>query len=127
MSTNALHVEKSLRIQDLKTSEEGTTKIEGINVGNKENIMILTMDNPQADRTIVLLNGKPVKSWISAKDGEDGWIEIVDITALAPLDKNPGEPGNAGDHEVDVAVEMPTKKINGHVEFRTLPTTTESQ
>lgn len=74
---------------------------------------ILTSDHPDAESTIILLNGKPMKHWISAQEGDPGWVEIMDIQRLAPLIEDSGD---TEDTEPEYQ-ELATKTIYGKVEF----------
>ena len=82
--------------------------------------MYLTADSKEATNIIVFLNGKPIVSYIAAEEGKEGWVEIVDIASMAPLDLE--EDNVAGDEE-DLEVEfseLKTKKLYGEVEFKKL-------
>lgn len=79
--------------------------------------MLLTYDHPDIETTIVLLDGKACKAFISAND-EEGWVELPDIKAMAPLDlTNVGVP--AVDEEIALAEwnEIPVVRKQGKVEF----------
>jgi len=62
---------------------------------------------------IVLLNNKHIRTAISA-DEEEGWVEILDISQMAPLrdvSDKPSEPGLTIGEEVGIK----TKKLYGDV------------
>ena len=95
--------------------------------------MFITTDSPAATRTLVYLNNKLIRYWISAEDGPNGFVEIVDPAAMAPVSLDPVsikveelDSSNVNiDNpvaEVDESefVELKTKKLNGQVEFKTL-------
>ena len=87
--------------------------------------MILHIESPEANNVVVFLNDKPVKHYICAKDGAEGWVEILDLAAMAPIDENPGSNETAW-AEVDSTEDesewapLKTRKITGKVEFRRL-------
>jgi hypothetical protein len=85
--------------------------------------MILHVESEEAQKTVVFLNGKPVNHFIQAEDGENGWIEVIDAEAMAPLFGNEGDPFAEVDSTEENAEDwapLKTKKIKGKVEFRHL-------
>ena len=84
--------------------------------------MILHVESPEAANIVVFLNDKPVKHFISALDGAEGWIEVIDPMAMAPLDSIKGDPWAEVDSTADETDWTPvkTKKVYGIVEFRRL-------
>ncbi len=75
--------------------------------------MILTIDHPLAKKVVVLLNDKPLKCWMSAND-EEGWVEIPDISSMAPLIQ---EPTKLEEGELTAWEEVPVKRIYGKITF----------
>lgn len=79
--------------------------------------MLLTHDNPLADNTLVYLDGKMMKSYVAAND-EEGWIDIVDIASMAPLDLTSQD---LQSEELPTPFEtLKTKRKFGKVEFKRL-------
>jgi len=81
---------------------------------SRRKVMILTSDMEEAGKTVVLFNGKPMKQWMAAEDGEQGWVEILDIGAMAPLELNEGVPG---EDDLPDFQSLQTKIKRGKVEF----------
>lgn len=73
---------------------------------------LLYADSPQALRTIVLLNGKPLRHYISAKEGSPGWVEVIDSVALI------AQPDNEDQSMPEPFEQIPTKRVEGIVEFK---------
>ena len=65
---------------------------------------------------IVVLNGKWCRGALNANE-QEGWVEVLDIASMAPLDANEGQPGNNSDEKVAI-VSTKTKKIYGNVEIK---------
>lgn len=93
--------------------------------------MILHSESPEARNVAVFLDGKPIRYFIKARDGADGWVEILDPTEMAPLfiDEGEGdEPPPSGAEDIDLEnddekwVPLATKTLKGHVEFKRLGT-----
>ena len=64
---------------------------------------------------VVLLNGKIIKTALMADDDE-GWVEILDITAMAPL--NTQASAEVGEDYPEVQEELKRKKLYGKVEIK---------
>jgi len=84
--------------------------------------MRITSDSPEADRTIVYLNGRLVRSYISAEDGDNGWVEVIDKGSIPPIDISKE---NEWSIEQDISeelemIELKTKILKGKVEFKRL-------
>jgi hypothetical protein len=83
--------------------------------------MRLHVESREAQQTVVFLNGKAVNHFICAEDGDNGWIEVVDAAAMAPLFENQGNPfAEVKDDEEEAWAPLKTKKVFGKVEFRRL-------
>ena len=88
--------------------------------------MRLSIESEEAQKIVVFLNDKPVNHFICAEDGVNGWIEVVDPEAMAPLYENQGNPWaelqneSSQEGEEEAWVPLKTKKITGKVEFRRL-------
>ena len=54
---------------------------------------------------IVLLNDKPLKQFISACEGLDGWVKVIDVNKFKKINE-------------EEWIEIPTKTINGLVKFQ---------
>jgi hypothetical protein len=84
------------------------------------NNMLISIDHPEANRVVVFLNGRPLKTWLQARDGNDGWVDVPDPSAMAPLGVvntdpwNEMEQGSNVDHYESFAV----KRLYGQIEFR---------
>jgi hypothetical protein len=100
--------------------------------------MLLHVESKEAQKTVVFLNGKPINHFIQAQDGEEGWVEVIDVEAMAPLytpedaaNKNwqadtinehdaGAEINSASEAEEEEWTPLKTKKIKGKVEFKRL-------
>jgi len=78
--------------------------------------MILKAHQEEAEVTVVLFNDKPLSHYVAACDDE-GWIEVIDPAAMAPLDTEDEGELTAEDAE-GAWVPLKTKKIFGKVELR---------
>lgn len=82
--------------------------------------MKLHVSHPDAETHVVIFNGKPLKHYIVADDVE-GYIEIIDVPTMAPIDLE------TYDDEIDLDEEtvptftpMASKRIYGEVQIRKL-------
>lgn len=83
--------------------------------------MLLTKDSLEASKIAVFLDGKWVRAPLAAND-EEGWVEIPDIAAMAPIDlNNSNNATKPGDEEVSPWERIKTIKKYGKVEFKKLP------
>lgn len=83
--------------------------------------MRLTIDHPNADKIIVLLDGKLIRSFTEADDDE-GWVDVPDLLSMAPPP--------AAEEELEILVDeketvTPWERIKtirkyGKVEFKKL-------
>ena len=82
--------------------------------------MRLTADHPDAETTLVFLNDKVCKAYIAADD-EEGWVEVPDLAALAPIDMSEEGASQPGE-EVEVVEweAVLVKRIVGEVRFQKL-------
>lgn len=80
--------------------------------------MRITADHPKFNQTVILLNNKWCRGALAADDDE-GWVEVVDISAMAPLDLEEDASSALDDDEV-AFTELKTKKVYGTVEFKHL-------
>jgi hypothetical protein len=59
-----------------------------VNVGgikNRRDIVRITPTSPEFQKALILLDGRLVKTAMAADDVE-GWVDVPDITAMAPVD-----------------------------------------
>ena len=81
------------------------------------------MDMPESENYLVFFNNKKIVYYISADD-EEGWIEIVDINKMSPLEnKTPEQWQNEGvnmENEIEGWETIPTIRKYGKVEFKSL-------
>lgn len=81
--------------------------------------MRLTINDPKNADYAVLLNNRPICA--VAADDQEGWVDIVDLAALAPdiasLDES-DEPGGADD--TAEWAEVPIKRLTGDVVIKKL-------
>jgi hypothetical protein len=79
----------------------------------------MTKDHPDFDRTFIYLNNRWCRGVLAADD-EEGWVEILDITAMSPAPPIDKEIQNV-DSSLPTAWEhLRTKRKYGKVEFRQL-------
>lgn len=81
--------------------------------------MRLTINDPNNDQYVVLLNNRPIR--VVAADDEEGWVDIVDIAAVAtPVWDLDDDEMDQPNEETDTAEweEVPLKRLHGKVEIR---------
>ncbi len=71
--------------------------------------------NLMVEEAVVLLNGKIVRTALEA-DSDEGWVEIPDIAAMAPLDTQTSS--EVGDSGLEVQEELKRKRLHGKVEIK---------
>ena len=71
--------------------------------------------NLLVENAVVLLNGKIVRTALVA-DSDEGWVEIPDIAAMAPL--NTQKSSEVGDDVVETHEELKKKRLHGKVEIK---------
>lgn len=82
--------------------------------------MRLTADHPDLETTLVFLNDKLCKMFVAADDSE-GWVDIPDLAAMAPLDMSEfGAAKPEQEDQVEQWEEVPVKRIFGEVRFQKL-------
>lgn len=79
---------------------------------------IITIDSEEANKVIVFLNGQPLRYWIAAKEGEKGWVEVLDTSKIRSLIKKEDELEEPAEDPEELQ-EFPTRMIEGRVEFKT--------
>ena len=77
--------------------------------------MRIDKTDPRFSEYVVLLNGRPIQA-VEADD-EEGWVDIIDISALAPL-LNDSSDVDPEELEPTPAAEIPLKRLMGQVEIR---------
>jgi len=87
--------------------------------------MYIDSEHEEFDNIVILFNGKVINA--VAADDQDGWVDIVDLTKLAPLpDFDSIKQGKTEDHmfntpgeEVELAEweELPLKRLFGEVKI----------
>lgn len=79
--------------------------------------MRLQITQLDSNKYVVYFNGKPLRHFIEA-DTDQGWVDIVDIQAMAPLfgDDNPF----AEEKEPQEYEAIQCKRLHGEVEIRKL-------
>jgi hypothetical protein len=76
--------------------------------------MLITPEHPDLEKIVVFLNGRPLRSFNAAND-EEGWVEVVDIKKMAPIDLY----NNSIDSDSpEPWEELPIKRVHGKVEIR---------
>lgn len=85
--------------------------------------MVISIDQPEAAKVVVFLNGRPLKVWLQARDGSDGWVDVPDLSAMAEIDLTPTDPKQCFEEAeagtpVSEYESFPTKRLHGSVEFR---------
>jgi len=80
-----------------------------------ENGVTMSRVNLMIEEAVVLLNGKIVKTALVA-DSDEGWVEIPDISAMAPL--NLQTSSEVGDNSLEVQEELKRKRLHGKVEIK---------
>lgn len=63
---------------------------------------------------MIYLNDRHVKTALAADD-EEGWVEVLDVAAMAPLDLTSNQEFVDGDHGETEPMEMPIKRLVGSV------------
>ena len=82
--------------------------------------MQIKINEDNLNKYQVLLNGRESRMPIMAANEEEGWIEIVDISVLAPIDfKAKTTPENDSEPDAQDSTSA-TKKIFGKVEIKIL-------
>jgi hypothetical protein len=79
--------------------------------------MQITQDHPDFTKVVVFLDNKVCFTVIAASE-EEGWVDIVDIAAAAPLDLSEDEAATIDDGEPTPWQEFPVKRKYGKVEIR---------
>ena len=88
--------------------------------------MRVDCSHPEYDKYIVYLNGWIQKAAIAA-DNEEGWVEVVDIRAMAQLDleteceTETSESSGSIDFSMAEPIPVATKKLYGTVEIIKVP------
>ena len=89
--------------------------LEAILNETKKNILLA--EDPRANTTIVLFNGRPLRHYVSACEGiNDGWIDIID---LASMPKDNMQLDTFEDTDLE-PVTLNVIRLVGTVEFRCL-------
>lgn len=80
--------------------------------------MRLTINDPNNDQYVVLLNNRVIRA-VAADDAE-GWVDIVDVAAMAPPAPTVGQcdPARTNDVATDQWEEIPLKRLVGEVTIR---------
>lgn len=78
--------------------------------------MRIDSTHPDFEKAIIRLNDKIIKTAIRADD-EEGWVEIPDISSMAPLKDIPLDLSEQPD-DLDKWEEVPTKILSGKVEIK---------
>ena len=84
--------------------------------------MKITQEHPDFTATLVYLDGRLLKTCISADDSE-GWVEVLDIAAMSPLDENVVETTESEKEVISPWERLPTKRRWGKVEFKKISQT----
>lgn len=82
--------------------------------------MYLSQDHPDFERAIVFLNGKLCS--VVAANEEEGWVDIIDIQSMAPLDlteQGAAKPGQ--EEDLNEWEELPLKRVHGKVSIKIIP------
>jgi hypothetical protein len=79
--------------------------------------MQITQDHPDFDKTIIFLDNRVCPIAIAANE-EEGWVDIMDITNMAPLDLSKEKAATLDSSEPEVWTEIPTIRKYGKVEIK---------
>ena len=79
--------------------------------------MLITIDSPDFESVVVFLDGKPLKNFQAAEDGDNGWVEVIDPASMAPLDLSEEGAAAPVDEKLEF-VEIKTIRKYGQVEIR---------
>lgn len=95
-------------------------------------LKLLLSESEEAKSTIVLLNGKPLKSYIKAcqETKDTGWVEVVDLKKMleqVSYEENPQIQAESFTYDSELTEDLleqslPTKVLTGKIEFITVKT-----
>ena len=81
--------------------------------------MFIDKTDPRFEDFVIFLNGRPVRGAVAANE-EEGWVDIVDIAALAPLDLDDNAAREHASPSDPTAEVIPLKRLMGTVQVRKL-------
>ena len=81
--------------------------------------MKIDINTPNCEEYVVYLNNRIILTAVAAND-EEGWVDILDPLAMAPLDTTNSEI-TAGDEDLNPWTQIPTKRKFGKVEIKYVP------
>ena len=79
--------------------------------------MQITQDHPDFEKIIVFLDNKVCLTVVAASE-EEGWVDILDIAAVAPLDLSKEGASKPEDGEPTPWLEFPVMRKYGKVEIK---------
>lgn len=83
--------------------------------------MHLTIKELETGKHLVLLNGRRIVDPIEANE-EEGWVDIIDIAALAPVSLEEDDAATVEDDDLSTTPweQIPFKRLRGRVEIKQL-------
>jgi len=82
----------------------------------KEEAMKIDKTDPKFEKTLVMVDGKWCKGAIAADD-EEGWVDIIDLASMAPLNLESKDSWVEGGGEVE-AIAIKTKRVYASKEVK---------